>query len=121
MAVANKSKSLTPAVFHILFALSAGALHGYAIIKRVEADSQGNVKMGAGTLYGSLKRMLDAGLITESERRVDPDMDDTRRIYYQLTGLGEKALAAEIERYGQIVRMADKLRPQPEMISLDAK
>ena len=65
---------LTPAVFHILLALSSGERHGYGIMKQVEADSQGNVTMGPGTLYGSLKRMLDAGLVRESDKRVDPEM-----------------------------------------------
>ena len=55
--------------------------------------------MGPGTLYGSLKRMLDAGLVRESDKRVDPEMDDERRIYYQITGTGAEALAAELERY----------------------
>lgn len=62
---------LTPAVLHILLALSSGERHGYAIMKQVEADSQGQVKMGPGTLYGSLKRMLEAGLVQESDKRVD--------------------------------------------------
>lgn len=62
MATTNSTPPLTPAVFHILLALSSGERHGYGIMKQVEADSQGKVTMGPGTLYGSLKRMLDAGL-----------------------------------------------------------
>ena len=77
---------LTPAVLHILLALSQGERHGYGIMKQVEADSQGRVSMGPGTLYGSIKRMLEAGLIRESDKRVDPEMDDERRIYYEITG-----------------------------------
>ena len=77
-------------------------------MKQVEVDSQGNVSMGAGTLYGSLKRMLDAGLVKESDKRVDPEMDDERRIYYQITGVGAKALAAELERYKRIVTLAQE-------------
>src|SRR5687768_14763586 len=94
---------LTPAVFHILLALSSGERHGYGIMKQVELDSQGQVKMGPGTLYGSLKRMLDAGLVRESDTRIDPAMDDQRRIYYQLTGVGTQALAAELERLRHLV------------------
>src|SRR4051812_39260606 len=90
---------LTPAVLHILLALSTGERHGYGIMKQVEADSQGKVKMGPGTLYGSMKRMIDAGLIRESAKRVDPEMTDERRIYYKLTGTGRAALAAELQRY----------------------
>ena len=87
-------------------------------MKQVEADSNGNVSMGAGTLYGSLKRMLDAGLIKESDKRVDPEMDDERRIYYQITGAGRKALEAELERYRNIVTMAQKRNLFPKTISL---
>jgi DNA-binding PadR family transcriptional regulator len=93
-------------VFHILLALSGGELHGYAIMKQVEVDAQGQVKMGAGTLYGSLKRMLDAGLVKESDRRVDSRLDDERRIYYQLTSTGAEALAAELARYRHLVALA---------------
>ena len=82
-------------------------------MKQVEADSQGKVTMGAGTLYGSLKRMLDAGLVKESDKRVDPEMDDERRIYYQLTGVGAKALAAELERYKRIVSLAQERKLYP--------
>lgn len=105
---------LTPAVFHILLALSNGERHGYGIMKQVELDSQGKVNMGAGTLYGSLKRMLDAGLVKESDKRVDPEMDDQRRIYYQLTGLGAKALAAELERYKHLVALAQERKLLPK-------
>ncbi|MDX2004135.1 MAG: PadR family transcriptional regulator [Meiothermus sp.] len=104
---------LTPAVFHILLALSGGERHGYAIMKQVEADSQGKVSMGPGTLYGSLKRMLDAGLVDESDKRIDPEMDDQRRIYYRITGLGAQALAAELERYRRIVALAQQRKLLP--------
>jgi len=97
---------LTPAVLHILLALSKGDRHGYGIMKRVEADSQGRVKMGPGTLYGSLGRMIDAGLIRESDKKKDPEMDDERRVYYRITGLGRKALEAELERYRGVVAVA---------------
>jgi len=119
MVTGNKKKSLTPAVFHILLSLSNGELHGYGIIKQVGADSQGKIKMGAGTLYGSLKRMLDAGLIKESNRQVDPEMDDTRRIYYRITDIGEKALAAELKRLQHIVGVAKKLKLLPKTFSYD--
>jgi DNA-binding PadR family transcriptional regulator len=97
---------LTPAVLHILLALSTGERHGYGIMKQVQADSQGKAKMGPGTLYGSMGRMMEAGLIRESDKRVDPAMDDERRIYYELTGAGRAALQAELERYCGVVAVA---------------
>jgi DNA-binding PadR family transcriptional regulator len=114
MTTENQLPPLTPAVFHILLALSTGERHGYGIMKQVEADSEGKVSMGAGTLYGSLKRMLDSGLVKESDKRVDPEMDDERRIYYQLTGVGRKALEAELERYKNIVNVAQKRKLFPK-------
>jgi DNA-binding PadR family transcriptional regulator len=120
MISSSTTPPLTPAVFHILLALSSMERHGYGIMKQVESDSQGTVKMGAGTLYGSLKRMLDAGLVQESDRRVDPAMDDQRRIYYQLTGAGRLALAAELQRYKHLVGLAQERNILPETIVYDA-
>jgi len=74
--------------------------------------------MGAGTLYGSLKRMLDAGLVEESDKHVDPEMDDERRIYYQITGMGTKALAAELERYKCIVTLAQERKLFPKTFTI---
>ena len=97
---------LTPAVLHILLALSTGERHGYGIMKQAEADSQGKVNMGPGTLYGSMGRMMVAGLVRESDKRVDPELDDERRIYYELTGAGRAALEAELKRYRAVVAVA---------------
>lgn len=119
MTTENQIPPLTPAVFHILLALSTGERHGYGIMKQVEKDSQGKVSMGAGTLYGSLKRMLDSGLVKESDKRVDPEMDDERRIYYQITGIGAKALAAELERYQRIVTLARERKLYPKAFAYD--
>ncbi len=98
---------LTPAVLHILLALWGGERHGYGIMKQVEADSAGRVKMGPGTLYGSIGRMTEAGLVRESAKRVDPEVDDERRIYYELTAAGRVALKAELNRYRGVVAVAD--------------
>jgi DNA-binding PadR family transcriptional regulator len=98
---------LTPAVLHILLALSTGERHGYGIMKQVEADSQGKVNMGPGTLYGSIGRMIESRLIRESAKRVDPEMDDERRIYYKITAEGRAALAAELKRYRGVVAVAE--------------
>ena len=95
---------LTPAVFHILLALADGEKHGYAIMQEVEAISQGTVNMGPGTLYGSIKRMLKAGLIKETDDRPDPKMDHQQRRYYQLSDFGERVLKAEAFRLTSVVR-----------------
>ena len=108
MAKQKSNPPLTPAVLHILLALSTQERHGYGIMKEVEADSLGKVKMGPGTLYGSIGRMIEAGLIRESDKRVDLEMDDERRIYYKITALGQQTLAAELERYREVVAVAKK-------------
>jgi len=109
---------LTPAVSHILLALADGEKHGYAIMREVEELSDGTITMGPGTLYGSIKRMLGAGLIEETEDRPDPELDDQRRRYYRLTGLGERVLSAEMTRLEAMVKAAAAkkvvLRPRPE-------
>ena len=104
---------LTPAVLHILLALSTEERHGYGIMKQVERESQGKVKMGPGTLYGSIGRMMEAGLIRESDKRPDPELDDERRIYYAITGAGRKALEAELNRYREVVAVATEKRLTP--------
>ena len=102
----KKPKPLTPAVLHILLALSTSERHGYGIMKQVEEESQGKVNMGPGTLYGSLGRMIETGLIAESDRKVDPEMDDERRVYYRITALGQNSLETELERYREVVAVA---------------
>jgi DNA-binding PadR family transcriptional regulator len=97
---------LTPAVFNILLALSDGEKHGYAIMLEVDHNTGGEVKMGPGTLYGSIKRMLEAGLIEESGERPDPRLDDQRRRYYRLTGTGQRAVRLESERLAKQVAVA---------------
>lgn len=107
-------KPLTPAVLHILLALSGGDRHGYGIMKQVEADSHGKVSMGPGTLYGSLGRMIDSGLIEEGAPRVDPEMDDERRVYYRLSANGRRALDRELKRYREVVEVARSQSLLPE-------
>ncbi len=117
MAKSTSNVPLTPAVLHILLALSTKERHGYGIMKQVESDSQGKVNMGPGTLYGSLGRMIDGGLIRESNKKIDPEMDDERRIYYKITGLGQKALAAELQRYRKVVAVAKQKRLSPSTVA----
>ena len=97
---------LTPAVFNILLALADGEKHGYGIMLEVETNTNGQVLMGPGTLYGSIKRMLKAELIEESDERADPKMDDQRRRYYRLTDLGRRVLNMEAERLASQVMIA---------------
>src|SRR5262245_9516699 len=97
---------LTPAVFHILITLADGEAHGYAIMQEVARRSGGAVKLGPGTLYGAISRLLEDGIIEESEERPDPEMDDTRRRYYRLTKFGGRVLAAETDRLAELVRAA---------------
>ena len=97
---------LPTATLHILVALGPGEKHGYAIMRDVEALSDGAVRMGPGTLYGSVKRMLADGLIEETSSRTDSALDDQRRRYYRLTGLGAQVSAAELQRMEALVRRA---------------
>ena len=99
---------LTLAVFHILLVLAGEPQHGYAVMKAVDQLTQGQIKMGPGTFYGSIKRMLKAGLIEESGERPDPVLDDERRRYYRLTLFGQQVLRAETERLARLVRLAEK-------------
>lgn len=96
---------LTPAVSHILLSLADGEKHGYAIMREVEEMTDGHITMGPGTLYGSIKRMLGAGLVEETDQRPDAE-DDERRRYYRLTGLGERVLSAEMARLEAMMRAA---------------
>ncbi len=96
---------LTPAVFYILLALAGGDKHGYAIMKQVKEDSRGKLKMGNGTLYGSIKRMLNDQLIEDAGDRIDAALDDERRRYYRLTEAGWRALNAEMQRYLEVAAL----------------
>ncbi len=101
---------LTPAVFHILLALADGERHGYAIMQEVAQSTNGQIKMGPGTLYGTIKRLLEAGLIEESDRRPDAKIDDERRRYYRLTGVGQRVVEAEAHRYNEMAKLARRKR-----------
>ena len=111
MAFQASSKSnpllpLTPAVLHILLALFDQEGHGYGIMLEVERSTTGELRMGPGTLYGALKRMLAAGQVEESDTRPDPQLDDERRRYYRITPLGRQALTTETGRLAQLLRVA---------------
>lgn len=114
---------LTPVVLHILLALAdtqrpgQQGKHGYAVAQEVESLTGGQIRMGPGTLYGSIQRLLGAGLIEESPRpRAAQADDDERRRYYRLTPLGRRALELELVRLAQVLAVArrKKLLPNPE-------
>lgn len=113
----NELLPLPPAQLHILLALADGEKHGYAVMSEIEQMTDGEVSMGPGTLYGAIKRMLNAGLIEESDNRPDPELDDERRRYYRTSGFGARVLTAELSRLDQLIRAAQtkqvavRLRP----------
>jgi DNA-binding PadR family transcriptional regulator len=105
---------LRPSVFHILLALSDGDLHGYGIMQEVTDHTGGQIKLGPGTLYGAIKRLLSDGLIVEADERPDPELDDERRRYYRLTDFGQKVLRAEVQRISKMVSVAQRKRLIPK-------
>jgi len=96
----------------ILRTLATGEKHGYAIMGEVEQLSEGRVRLGPGTLYGAVKRMLADGFIEESDERPDPALDDERRRYYRVTALGERVCAAEVDRLRSLLSRAVGRRPR---------
>ena len=97
---------LTPQVFHLLVALAEKDLHGYAIMQDVAARTGGKVRLSAGTLYSSIRRMLEQGLIQELADSPDAASTDERRRYYRLTRFGRRAAAAEVARLNALVEQA---------------
>src|SRR3989304_5528247 len=102
---------LTPAAFNILLALADGEKHGYAIMQSIALRTAGEVRMGPGTLYGLIKRMLADGWIEELDERPDPALDDERRRYYRLSDLGQRVAVAEAERLALLVVAARQQGP----------
>jgi DNA-binding PadR family transcriptional regulator len=104
---------LTPMVLQVLLALADGDKHGYAIIKEVRRRTNGEVDLGASSLYAVIKRLLADGLVLETEDRPDPALDDERRRYYRLTEYGRQVAVAEMERLAEILRHARAKRLIP--------
>lgn len=96
--------------FHIMLSLAGGEQHGYAIMQEVRDRTVGKVRLWPATLYGSIKRMIEAELIEESDERPAPELDDARRRYYRLTPLGKRVLDAECERLQELVRVIQTKR-----------
>jgi DNA-binding PadR family transcriptional regulator len=101
-------------VFHMLLALSEGERHGYALKREILHRTGGKLNLAAGALYGSINKMLDQGLIEESEERPDSHLDDERRRYYRITPLGRRVAQAEAVRLQQLVRLAHESLGFPE-------
>jgi DNA-binding PadR family transcriptional regulator len=101
---------LTAVVLHILLALADGERHGYAIAQEIEDTTAGQIRMGPGTLYGSIQRMLGASLIEETPQRRRAAQDDERRRYYRMTSFGRRVLELELQRLAQVVRVGRQKR-----------
>lgn len=101
---------LTPAVFHILLALADGEKHGYSIMQEVSRITNGEMRMGPGTLYGTIKRMLEMGFLKETDERPDPLLDDQRRRYYRMTDFGNRVAQAETARLTNLLGVAQAKR-----------
>lgn len=97
---------LSPTIFHILLSLGVGERHGYAIKREIAARTDGKLKLGPGVLYASIKKMLELGLIEETDERPDSHLDDERRRYYRITSLGRRAAQAEATRMRELVAQA---------------
>lgn len=105
-STASHRTPISPAFFHILLSLGAGERHGYAIKREITARTEGKLKLGPGVLYGSINKMLELGLIEETDDRPDPHLDDERRRYYRITSYGRKVAQAEAARMGELVQLA---------------
>jgi DNA-binding PadR family transcriptional regulator len=97
---------LTPAIAHILLAVADEDRHGYAIMQEVARLTDGATRMGPGTLYGTIKRLLAAGLLEEADERPDRALDDERRRYYRITALGRRVIEAESARLATLLAAA---------------
>ena len=99
---------LKPAAFHILLSLADSSRHGYGIMLEVQERTKGSVKLGPGTLYGAIKRLLADELIAEEAEKLDRTLDDERRRYYSLTQLGRRVITLDAERLAHLVEMAQE-------------
>ncbi|HEV3259855.1 MAG TPA: helix-turn-helix transcriptional regulator [Gemmataceae bacterium] len=104
---------LTHTELQILLALAGGERHGYAIMQEIIEQTEGRLRVGPGSLYGTIKRLLATALIIETAERSDPNLNDERRRYYKMTEFGRKVLAAEIRNLEQVVELARAKRVYP--------
>jgi DNA-binding PadR family transcriptional regulator len=109
----NSFLPLSPAVLHILVALAGEDRHGYGIMQAIARQSDDRYKLGPGTLYDNLRKLLSGGLVEEVARTTDDD--DPRRRYYRLSGFGREVLSAELSRLEELAREAKRyLKPIPK-------
>lgn len=101
-------------IFHMLLSLSEGERHGYALKREILQRTTGKLNLGSGALYGSINKMMEQGLIEESDERPDPHLDDERRRYYRITALGRRVAQAEAIRLRELVRVAESHLKLPE-------
>lgn len=102
----EKLLPLQAATFYILTVLGDGDRHGYAIIQEIAARTGGEINLSPGTLYRTIQRMLEQGMIVESRKRPAPELDDERRRYYQITSFGSAVMRAELRRLNRLIKMA---------------
>ena len=93
-------------VFHMLLSLTEGERHGYALKREILQRTEKRINLGSGALYGAINKMLEQGLIVESDERPDPHLDDERRRYYRITHLGRRVIQAEVARLRELVQLA---------------
>lgn len=110
---ASEKFALTPAMFQMLLALGDGEKHGYAILKDVEQQTNGEVRLNTGTMYAIIKRLLSEGIIEECHSRPAVEHDDQRRRYYRLTARGRELTIAEAERMEKLIATAREKRLLP--------
>jgi len=113
-AAINRHLPLTSPVFHILLALADGSRHGYAIMKEIARHTGGELQMGAGTLYGSIQRLMDLGWVVEAAAPTPETVRDEKRRYYRLTPYGRRVLGAEVRRLENVVRVAHATKGVPK-------
>ena len=106
MSYADALIPLSTPMFHILLSLGEGERHGYALKREIVKRTNGKLKLGPGVLYGSINKMLELGLIEESDERPDPHLDDERRRYYRITSFGRQVARAEAARMRELADMA---------------
>lgn len=102
----DRTPPLSRTAMHVLIAIGPEERHGYAIMREIERMTEGATRLGPGGIYTTIRRLLDDGLIEESDERPDPELDDQRRRYYRLTAVGRAAVAAEVRRLDTLVQAA---------------
>ena len=115
MTKADSFLPLPLPVFHMLLALNDGERHGYALKREILKRTDGKLNLASGALYGSINKMLEQGLIEETDERPDSHLDDERRRYYRITALGRRVAQAEALRLQALVRLAGDSLGLPEL------